>query len=170
MLSAASQLLFAHKMGAPFVAVCRQILMRAWNLPTGCHGLGEEEKIPLILLVRWNTPCIKKLGLALDLLAQRAGSLHSVVRVQKPCVRVREDHAHNRDLPLSKQIKGKSEFFNTGCVPANHASGCAAESQSVSECFSGNFAGHGAFRDDGTWGRRKDSAYPFGSELAAYTL
>ena len=39
--------------------------------------------------------------------------------MQKPCVRVREDHAHNRDLPLSKQIKGKSEFFNTGCVPAN---------------------------------------------------
>lgn len=39
--------------------------------------------------------------------------------MQKPCVHVREDHTHNRDLPLSKQIKGKSEFFNTGCVPAN---------------------------------------------------
>ena len=27
---------------------------------SGTMGLGEEEKIPLILLVRWNTPCIKK--------------------------------------------------------------------------------------------------------------
>ena len=35
--------------------------------------------------------------------------------------------------------------------------------KSVSECFSGNFAGHGAFRDDGAWRRRKNSAYPFGS-------
>ena len=41
--------------------------------------LGEEEKIPLILLVRWNTPCMKKLGLALDLLAQREIAVVGVI-------------------------------------------------------------------------------------------
>ena len=46
---------------------------------SGTMGLGEEEKIPLILLVRWNTPCIKKLGLALDLLAQREIAVVGVI-------------------------------------------------------------------------------------------
>ena len=46
---------------------------------SGTMGLGEEGKIPLILLVRWNTPCIKKLGLALDLLAQREISVVGVI-------------------------------------------------------------------------------------------
>ena len=44
---------------------------------SGTMGLGEEEKI--ILLVRWNTPCIKKLGLALDLLAQREIAVVGVI-------------------------------------------------------------------------------------------
>ena len=46
---------------------------------SGTMGLGEEEKIPLLLLVRWNTPCIKKLGLALDLLAQREIAVVGVI-------------------------------------------------------------------------------------------
>ena len=46
---------------------------------SGTMGLGKEEKIPLILLVRWNTPCMKKLGLALDLLAQREIAVAGVI-------------------------------------------------------------------------------------------
>ena len=57
----------------------RQRLCRLAAQLSGTMGLGEEEKIPLILLVRWNTPCIKKLGLALDLLAQREIAVVGVI-------------------------------------------------------------------------------------------
>lgn len=59
---------FGALLDAQLRAKASQTAFQEMSLDTvlsGTMGLGEEEKIPLILLVRWNTPCIKNSDLPL---------------------------------------------------------------------------------------------------------